>query len=277
MFPKKYSKIIIGILLIFGFLLTLQAAGAVDLQVKIPGQPDAGKDLAHYVAAWYTFGVSAISIIAVVMIMWGGFEWITAAGNATLIGQAKGRIMNAIVGIILVLTSYGLLYLINPALVELRMPVIEKITNQPIPQPKAEEDKNNVLAKIGKSCSSNIDCQGTSLNPIYDLMCYFSCKNPQNTLGEVRKCVYVKDWIKNSCGTSNENLCVNYNEVCTIKSEEDVSGNCCDKRLACNFRCKEKGGTGDYCTRNADCKKGLTCKGQVFKQCEGVDQKTGSW
>ncbi len=127
MFPKKYSKIIISILLVFGFWLTLQGAGAVDLQVDIPGQSDAGKDLAHYVAAWYTFGVSAISIIAVVMIMWGGFEWITAAGSATLIGQAKGRIMNAIVGIILVLTSYGLLYLINPALVELRMPVIETI------------------------------------------------------------------------------------------------------------------------------------------------------
>lgn len=132
MFQKKYGKIIIGILLVFGFWLTLQAAGAVDLQVKIPGQPDAGKDLAHYVAAWYTFGVSAISIIAVVMIMWGGFEWITAAGSATLIGQAKGRIMNAIVGIILILTSYGLLYLINPALVELRMPVIEKINKKDI-------------------------------------------------------------------------------------------------------------------------------------------------
>ena len=59
MFKKKYLKIIIVTLLVFSFCLVVRAADEVEppeleLQVPIPGQEDAGRDLASYISAWYT-------------------------------------------------------------------------------------------------------------------------------------------------------------------------------------------------------------------------------
>jgi len=53
------------------------------------------------------------------MIMVGGFMYITSAGNKAQTGKAKTIITDSIIGIIMALTSYILLYTINPSLVQL--------------------------------------------------------------------------------------------------------------------------------------------------------------
>ncbi len=79
-----------------------------------------GSFLGCYIAALYSFFVQGAIVLAVVMIMFGGFQWLLAAGNSSKISEAKSTISAAIFGLILALTSYLLFAQINSKLVELQ-------------------------------------------------------------------------------------------------------------------------------------------------------------
>ncbi|MDD4995296.1 MAG: pilin [Patescibacteria group bacterium] len=89
--------------------------------------------LAEYIAAVYRYMVGVATILAITMIMYGGFRWVTAAGDSGKISEAKKSIIGAAMGLVLALGSYTLLNLINPDLVSfnsLRLAIIgrEEIT-----------------------------------------------------------------------------------------------------------------------------------------------------
>lgn len=83
---------------------------------EIPGfgRPDSYE---LYILTIYKFGLWTVGISAMLMISVGAFMYITSAGNTSATGKAKGIIFDAIAGLILALTSYVLLYTINPELV----------------------------------------------------------------------------------------------------------------------------------------------------------------
>lgn len=85
---------------------------------EIPGfgRPD---NFVDYVLAVYKFGIWGIGLAAMLMIMIGGYMYITSAGNASAMGKAKKVITDAIVGIVLAMASWLLLFTINPALVSI--------------------------------------------------------------------------------------------------------------------------------------------------------------
>ncbi len=84
----------------------------------IPGFPKTG-DSTAYILQLYQFGLWTVGIAAMLMISIGAFMYITSGGNTSTMGTAKGYIVDAIAGVILALTSYILLYTINPALVQI--------------------------------------------------------------------------------------------------------------------------------------------------------------
>lgn len=49
-----------------------------------------------------------IGIIAVVIILLGGFKWMTAGGNEDKIGEAKGLITSGVIGLIIILMSWAI-------------------------------------------------------------------------------------------------------------------------------------------------------------------------
>ena len=79
-----------------------------------------GKTFIEYIIAIYKWSVSAIAIIAIIMIMIAGFQWMAAAGNPSAIGQARARINSSLIGLLLAVGAYSLLNFINPSLVNLR-------------------------------------------------------------------------------------------------------------------------------------------------------------
>lgn len=83
--------------------------------------PGYGKptDFPGYVSALYKFGLWTIGISAMLMIVIGGYMYLTSAGNASQTGKAKGVIMDALAGLFLALLAWLLLYTINPDLVNL--------------------------------------------------------------------------------------------------------------------------------------------------------------
>ncbi len=82
-------------------------------------------DLGDLISQLFQWSLSILGLALFVMILYAGFEWLTAAGNPGQISKAKTRIQNAILGAILLLSSYIILNLINPDLVgsSLNLPI----------------------------------------------------------------------------------------------------------------------------------------------------------
>lgn len=76
--------------------------------------------LADYIAGWFKYAVGIGALLGVITAMIGGFLWIISAGNAQKIGEAKKWITNGLIGIVLLATSYIILYQVNPELTKLK-------------------------------------------------------------------------------------------------------------------------------------------------------------
>ncbi|MDP2709338.1 MAG: transglycosylase SLT domain-containing protein [bacterium] len=72
--------------------------------------------IGEYIAAIYKYAIGIVGILAAVVLMIGGVMWIVAGGSATAIGEAKAWIGASLTGLIIALTSYAILYQVNPAL-----------------------------------------------------------------------------------------------------------------------------------------------------------------
>jgi D-alanyl-D-alanine dipeptidase len=73
--------------------------------------------LAQYVSGVYAYAAGIAMVIAGVMFVVGGFQYLTG-GDSGRVGEAKTRIKNASIGLILVLGAYVILNTINPALTQ---------------------------------------------------------------------------------------------------------------------------------------------------------------
>jgi len=98
----------------------------IDLQIHL-GSTGQVTDMAEYISLAYSYVLSIGSILAVVVIIASGIIYLTAGGNPSRIGQAKEYIGGAVVGVILLFTSYLILNTLNPDLVRLKMPSISMI------------------------------------------------------------------------------------------------------------------------------------------------------
>lgn len=98
-------------------------------EVVIPGTPIVvggvdGQivDLAQYIGIVYNFLIGIAGLVASVMLVVGGFQYLTSAGDSGKTGAAKKRMLNALVGLVLALGAYTILKTINPALLSLKLP-----------------------------------------------------------------------------------------------------------------------------------------------------------
>jgi|GEM_PF-1789181 len=73
-----------------------------------------GAEIGDVLARLYVYGVGLVAIIAVIMLVIGGVQYMVAGEKDP--SSAKERIRNAIWGLILALCSYLILYTINPDL-----------------------------------------------------------------------------------------------------------------------------------------------------------------
>lgn len=87
--------------------------------------------IGQYIGAIYQYIIGVVGILAGIMIMVAGLIWLTAGGSAERIGAAKKYLEGALVGLVISLTSFLVLYAINPALVSfenLKVKYIERVT-----------------------------------------------------------------------------------------------------------------------------------------------------
>lgn len=131
---------ILFLALVIPFQVRAERGVTFTPQVGIPGSDFkagevlgiTGRSFIDYLVAFYQWAVGAIAVLAVIMIMVAGFQWMAAAGNAAVIGKAKNRISNSLVGLLLAVGAYSLLNFINPSLVNLRTLDLEPIEYVPL-------------------------------------------------------------------------------------------------------------------------------------------------
>lgn len=87
--------------------------------------------LGEYIAAVYRYSVIVVSVIAVLMIIVSSILWISSAGNPERISEAKKRMGQALIALLLIATSFVILYTINPDLTAIR-PLSVQIIEQRI-------------------------------------------------------------------------------------------------------------------------------------------------
>jgi len=83
--------------------------------------------ISEYIQKFYQFFVGAVLSLAVFMIVIGGVQWVFALGNSGKIARAKSTISNAFAAVILTFISVGLLRIINPDLISLKLPEIKTV------------------------------------------------------------------------------------------------------------------------------------------------------
>jgi hypothetical protein len=92
----------------------------LTLSVAI-GSKTTATDVGDYVKAFYSYGLGIATTIAIVFVMIGGLQYVLAAGSGDT-AKAKARIRNAVIGLLLLLFSWVILYTVNPRLVLLKVP-----------------------------------------------------------------------------------------------------------------------------------------------------------
>lgn len=65
-------------------------------------------DLVDTIAQIIRIALGFLGVIAVVIILWGGFQWMTAGGNDDKVKDAKKRIYAGIIGLVIIISAYAI-------------------------------------------------------------------------------------------------------------------------------------------------------------------------
>lgn len=98
-------------------------SGVVTTEISFGGQ-NKFLHLGAFVQSMYKYAIGIAAILATVMIIVAGFQYVASGGNAEMITSAKKRIGGALIGLLLAYLSYAILNTLNPALTNLRLPQI---------------------------------------------------------------------------------------------------------------------------------------------------------
>lgn len=102
---------------------------AQTLIVAIGGRQQA-LDIGDYIATVYKYGTGVAAVVAAVMMMVGGFQYLTAGGDSGRVSAGKDRIKDALIGLFLALSAFVILQTVNPDLVSLKLPRVPIVKRQ---------------------------------------------------------------------------------------------------------------------------------------------------
>ncbi len=119
-------KIVILISLLLGGMLLSFAPAAQALQItNYPGflsNLRTGMPLNELISTIFNFLLIIAGLAAFIMVVWGGVNYLTSAGDPSKMGDARDQIFKAILGLVVLFSSWMILNTINPQLVELKEP-----------------------------------------------------------------------------------------------------------------------------------------------------------
>ena len=116
----KNKKIIVSVFIAELLLVAKNSIAQIKYEPLVPGPldqfiPTGNTQLSNFLGQAFQFGLAISAALAVVMIVWGGIE-IMLSESIQVKSNGKQRIQGAIWGLLLALTSWLILYIINPAI-----------------------------------------------------------------------------------------------------------------------------------------------------------------
>lgn len=66
------------------------------------------QNLPQIIAQIINYALGFLGIIAVIIVLYGGFKWMTAAGNEDKVGEAKKLFGAGIIGLIIIMLAYAI-------------------------------------------------------------------------------------------------------------------------------------------------------------------------
>lgn len=114
---KKYltrkNLISFALFVLLAIPLGLVRAASLGLE-DVAGTGLGSRDLKETIVAVLNVLLGFLGIIAVIVILLGGFKWMTAGGGDDKIAEAKKLISAGIVGLVVILAAYAIaLYVVN--------------------------------------------------------------------------------------------------------------------------------------------------------------------
>jgi len=122
---RPYRPLVAGFVLAVVFGLGL-AAGlwwlvhpastlAIDLNAPTANTIDTGvtEPLPELIVRVLNYLLGFLGLVAVIMIIYGGYTWMTAAGNEDKIDRAKKIILGAVIGLIIVMISWAIVFFVG--------------------------------------------------------------------------------------------------------------------------------------------------------------------
>jgi len=109
---KKTLVTTATLLFLLGMLVLPQAVSALDADQLGLGYATASgltsTDIRETAARIINVALGLLGIIAVVIILAGGFKWMTAGGNEEKVGEAKKLISAGVIGLVIIITAYAI-------------------------------------------------------------------------------------------------------------------------------------------------------------------------
>lgn len=124
-----------------------ETAGAAGLY-----KPDVNKPLPVIVGDIIGTALSFISVIFFILMLYGGFLWMTSRGNSDQESKARDTIFGAVIGIIIVLAAYAITSFVFKNLAP--------ATGSPDSPGGGASKCEQSYASYGLSCNKIADCQG---------------------------------------------------------------------------------------------------------------------
>ncbi|MEK7664617.1 MAG: pilin [Patescibacteria group bacterium] len=112
-----YKKIFLLVILFF-LLVGNNCSAAIPIEVPLLNTPN--PTLPQYIAFFFWWAIVLGGVLAVLSLVFNGIKLIISAGSPTGISEAKDGAKSAILGLVLLLSSYVLIITINPGLKNLQ-------------------------------------------------------------------------------------------------------------------------------------------------------------
>jgi hypothetical protein len=178
---KKLIILSLALIICLGFAFNAYAQEARELELEYPliggDQPETVTiPIPEYVRYIFNFAVWAAGILALLVLIYAGIQYFLSTGNPEKIKTAKERITSALIGLLILLGSYLILWSINPGLVTFELqrltPIISELSpgvlvcKQEVPIgeawglarrfPDADRDEERIIAEQLESIMETI-------------------------------------------------------------------------------------------------------------------------
>ena len=116
---KLLKKVYLPVTLVLNFLITKLVLAATDPLSKMigvrdkAGLPQTTASPQRIIVNVIVYVLGFVALFFVISIIYAGWQWMSSGGNEEKISAAKKRLLNSIIGIIIVMSAYGITWYID--------------------------------------------------------------------------------------------------------------------------------------------------------------------